>query len=128
MSMFNKCLGIQCSIKLISSRKFHLQNRKLFMFKQNQSSFGMRNFSSILDDSSWAAEGLQKKGEKLAPAPIEPLVVVEDIRTHPPSIKVKELVHQILTLNVVEIQQLLNILQVLLSFILTFVLYSKIFN
>jgi len=70
-----------------------------------------RSFSSEVNSNSWAAEDLEKQGEKLSKGPELPVVEYnEDLVSNHPQ-KIKDLVNSILSLNVVEIHQLMNLIQ-----------------
>ena len=67
----------------------------------------------IIANDSWAAEALEKQGEKLASSGDKPLVLVDDeLMKGPPPAMIKKLCDDILALNVVEVAQLMNIIQV----------------
>ena len=69
--------------------------------------------SPTIANDSWAAEALEKQGEKLASSVDKPLVLVDDeLMKGPPPAMIKKLCDDILALNVVEVAQLMNIIQV----------------
>jgi hypothetical protein len=67
-----------------------------------------------IKENSWAQEGLLQKGEKLAPLSKEDLELIECTRElyDNPSPKVKRMADEVLSLNVLEVNQLLQLIQV----------------
>jgi hypothetical protein len=61
--------------------------------------------------NSWASERLQKTGEALESVPTETQILSEESLTNP-SEKVKKLGNEILSLNMIEVNQLLKVLTV----------------
>ena len=61
--------------------------------------------------NSWASERLQKTGEALESVPVETQILSEESLTNP-SEKVKKLGNEILSLNMIEVNQLLKVLTV----------------
>ena len=71
----------------------------------------------VIANDSWAAEALEKQGEKLASSEDKPLVLVDDeLMKGPPPATIKKLCDDILALNVVEVAQLMSIIQVTYHF------------
>jgi ribosomal protein L7/L12 len=69
-------------------------------------------FKRFVGQDSWAAEGLEKMGEKLeSPKVSLPIDIDENLINQPPSDKIKKLCEEILKLKVVEVRQLFNQLQ-----------------
>ena len=66
----------------------------------------------FIASDSWAASAAKATGEAIEPATPKPDVVFDEESIKNPSENVKKLCDQILTLNVVEVHQLLNLLQV----------------
>lgn len=78
------------------------------------SNFGRskRYFSDAkVTTNSWASERLQKTGEALEAVPSETQILSEESLTNP-SDKVKKLGNEILSLNMIEVNQLLKVLTV----------------
>ena len=73
---------------------------------------GRRLFGTKINENSWAAENLIKKGEKLEKGPELPDVeYTEDLLNTPPD-HVKNLCNEILALTIIESHQLMTLLQV----------------
>ena len=70
-----------------------------------------KRYNHNINESSWAAEDLKNQGETLDSTPKKP-IFVDDAYYQNPSDKIKEIVTQILQLNVIEVHQLMNVLQV----------------
>lgn len=66
--------------------------------------------SRLITEDSWVAEKLTKAGETLEKGRGDPLELSEDIVRNPPD-NIKQLCNQILSLNVIEVHQLMNFLQ-----------------
>ena len=79
---------------------------------QNFARIGKRFFAGKIDSNSWAAERLLAIGEKLEQGPTLPLTEATDELLMNPSQNIKDLANEIISLNVLEINQLLKAVQV----------------
>ena len=68
----------------------------------------------VITKDSWAAERLEKKGEKIPEGKNEPLILT-DAYMNNPSPKIKKLSLEILELNMIEINALMHVLMVSVS-------------
>ncbi len=79
---------------------------------QNFAKVERRYFARKIDSNSWAADRLLAIGEKLEPGPSLPLTEATDELLMNPPQNIKELADDIISLNVLEINQLLKAVQV----------------
>lgn len=70
-----------------------------------------KRYTQNLNETSWAGEALKKQGENLE-KPKEAIYMDDNFYKNP-SDKIKDIVQQILQLNVVEINQMMTMLQVI---------------
>lgn len=128
--MSNRLCNLLLNSKLrniLSSRRISTivqitkQTRKNHIFNQNiiSRSFAVEPIKESdpippIDETSWAAEQLKEQGEKLAPAPTEPVFIndPEDFVVNQPSERVKKIAQTMLTMNFIEVNQLVFYLQV----------------
>lgn len=80
-----------------------------------------------LSETSWVAEVLVKKGEKLSSTSSDAAIIADDDYINTPSEKVKQLAYQILMLNTVEINQLLKLKNVLVTCLFWFLSLMQYF-
>ena len=91
-------------------------------YKSNHSSYNRHSIlidshmhslqKRYVNDNSWASDRLKELGEKIEPGPEQTLTEATEELLHSPSPKVQQLIDQILSLNMIEVNQLVTSIQV----------------
>ncbi len=103
-------LALSLSKKILSQPSCRHLNTVCITRKQSVgSSFAKR----YLNSTSWASDKLQEAGEKIEKGPEQVSSEVTSDMLSTPSPKVQKLVDEVLTLNVVEVNQLIRSIQVI---------------
>ena len=105
-----------------ANKSCSLQTHVVAISELNRSKLGHLSYQRrFIDSNSWASEALEKNGEKLPKGPKLPDVVVDE-EALKPNAKVAAVVDQVLSFNILEMNQFVRAIQVCAFYVQVFFL------